>query len=300
MNATQVDWSELNTFLLVARHGTLTAAADVLGVPKSTVSRRVQRLESQLRVSLLVRTANQIALTDQGRMLYAHGGPILDQIDSAMNALEELQAEPSGRLRITMPDDMSPTVSRLLFAFQDAYPKVDIEVFGTARFVNLVLEGYDVALRPHPGEAPGDQALRMRSLGRIAGALAASRGWIEEHGLPSHPREVTEHIHVTHVAAKSIRFVHPEHGEVTIAPPSRFVTNSMRQVLHAVRDGRGVGLVPNLQELQDEPGLVPLLTDWRLPAAAIALVWPDAHIVPPRVRAFIDFMVEKSADLGFR
>ncbi len=160
--------NDLATFVRVAELGTISAAARAEGVPKSTISRRVARLEDDLGVELLRRSARSFTLTNEGQSLRARAVGAVRELESAANALVDLPSEPTGRLVITVPADLAtaPVVIDLFVEYRERYPAVQLEVQMMDRFVDLVTEEIDVALRVHPSAiVPGDDALIARSLG---------------------------------------------------------------------------------------------------------------------------------------
>jgi len=262
--------TDLNTFVSVAEKGSFTQAAAALGVPKSTVSRRVARLEDQLDTALLLRKARSFSLTEHGRQLQTRCAPALREIADTERALAEASGAPRGRLRITAPLDVgsSPAFSRLLVGFRDRWPEVSVEVELTQRIVDLVEEGFDFALRPHIEEVPGGDGLMARRLGTIRLKLYASPAYLDQRGNPEHPRELKRHCCVTHYLSQ-LREAWPlqrgGRGRSTpYAISPQLIANDFSLLISALVAGGGIGLAPeHLAAPNLERGeLAPVLPDW--------------------------------------
>ncbi|HVI01714.1 MAG TPA: LysR family transcriptional regulator, partial [Enhygromyxa sp.] len=162
-----MDLNDLASFVRVVELGTISAAAAAEGVPKSTISRRIARLEDELGVELLRRSARSFGLTEDGRMLHARSAAALQELADVERQLTQTDDIPRGRLVLTAPRDIAGSVAfaKLLAEYRSTYPDVRVEVRLERRYVDLIGEGVDVALRAHNGEIPGDAGLLTRSLG---------------------------------------------------------------------------------------------------------------------------------------
>src|SRR5690606_6546569 len=181
MSAT-IDLNDLASFVRVADAGSFSRAARSAGVPTSTMSRAVQRLEEALGVSLLQRTTRKVALTREGSFLREQSVGALGALSSATQAVIDLQDQPQGLLRIAGPPDLGHVLfAELLARFGERYPAVQLEVELSARLVDLVGEGFDVALR---AGSLRDSSLVARKLTELAGLLVASPAYVQRLGLP--------------------------------------------------------------------------------------------------------------------
>lgn len=293
---------DLDTFVRVAERGSLTAAAQALGVPKSTVSRRVARLEDELGLQLLQRTPRSVALTPEGERLVVRTSPALSDLGEAKAELEQLDAVPRGHLRITAPQDMSHTtkVPELFTSFREAYPEVHVELVLTNRVVDLVEEGIDVALRPHAVAAQQPHLTGRRLTQRMTSGLYASPAYLV--GAPAITRvaHVSRHPWIGHPAflRGGMWRAHHVRGRVAeIAVSPAITVNDFGMLMRIVELGAGIGLLPapTTQARVSEGALVPLLPSWRGQESSLWAVWPKSRHMTPRVRAFVDHVVAWAA-----
>src|SRR4051794_7149230 len=180
---------EPNDLLLFARvvdEGSFSRAAERLGLPKSTVSRRVAALEGLLGERLLLRTTRKLTVTDFGHAVLKHAHHVVDDVAAAAELAQNRQVEPSGRLRVTMPGDMANIVlASTLAEFALQYPSITLEIDLSARFVDLVGENFDVAIRM--GDLRDDASLAARRVAVFSGSLYASPDYLARQGAPPEP-----------------------------------------------------------------------------------------------------------------
>src|SRR4051812_40100264 len=178
--------NDLYLFARVVDEGSFSRAAERLRLPKSTVSRRVAALESHLGERLLLRTTRKLTVTDFGRAVLAHAHHVAEDVEAADSLAQNRQSEPSGRLRLSMPNDMANLVMAPLLAdFVLKYPKISLEIDLSARFVDLVAENFDVAIRI--GELRDDATLAARKVASFTSSLYAAPAYISRRGMPSEP-----------------------------------------------------------------------------------------------------------------
>src|SRR6516164_3910239 len=175
--------NDLVLFARVVDEGSFSRAADRLGVPKSTVSRRVAALEAQLGEQLLRRTTRKLTVTDFGRAVLEHAHHVVEDVAAAESLAQHRQVQPSGRLRATMPTDIAEFVLK--------YPAVTLEVDLSSRFVDLIAENFDVAVRI--GELRDDATLAARRLASFTSSLYASPAYVARRGVPAEPEALMEH-----------------------------------------------------------------------------------------------------------
>lgn len=277
--------AEIETFLRVAEAGSLAKAARQLGLPTSTVSRRVARLEAELGEALLLRGARSLALTDAGNAIVTRcAGPLRD-IDEAARAVRDHDDEPEGELRITAPSDLASTAPfvALIQGFRAAWPRVRVRLELGDRVVDLVAERVDVAFRAHLGRLPDSSTLVARRVADLEGGVYASPAWVAAHGEPRTPADLRQLPCLAHSrAGTSWTLTGPETVEVRVFPV--IVANDLNFLRQAMEAGAGVGLFPSLFA---GPGLVRLLPEWRTPAGGLSLLWPKGSYAP-RVRRFVE------------
>jgi len=290
--------SDLATFVQVADRGTLSGAAKALGVPKSTVSRRVSRLEDALGVPLLVRSARAVALTDDGRRLHARSAPALRELDDVEREVTERLGAPAGRLRLTAPPDIThgSFLNAILAEYRERWPSVVIEVSLTNRVVDLVEEGFDVALRPNADMLRDAGTIMGRRLATAAPGIWASSAYIARAGRPEKPEDLVNHDCVLHPALRGGGLPLKRVGEDAVKDyPVReaMSVNDFSVVADLVGRGVGIGVIPSPGHQESLQELVQVLPEWTLPPTSLWLIWPASRHLSPRVRAFVDLAVER-------
>ncbi len=278
--------NDLETFICVAEAGTFSGAAALLGVPKSTVSRRVARLEEALGLALLVRSARSFVLSDDGRALYERCAPALREIADVERGLGDTAGAPRGRLSVTASIDLSntPFLSGLLAGYLERYGQVQVSLEVSNRSVDLMEEGFDLAFRTHTGPLPDRDDLVARRLGRVTIGVYTSPAYLAAHGPIGDWRRVGELRTVCHARA---------HGATWPTSPSLTV-DDYGPAAAILAAGGGVGGLPDFvaAPLVQRGALVRLPLRWEVPEATLSLVWLRSRQLAPRVRAFIDLAVE--------
>jgi DNA-binding transcriptional LysR family regulator len=296
--------TDLQTFSLVAETGTISAAAQRLGVPKSTVSRRVRRLEDALGQELLRRSPRAVALTEHGKVLHQRSAPPLQELQAAADALADADAEPTGTLRITTVPGFGQShhFVRCIQNYGLKYPKTTIDLELTTRLVNLVEEGFDVGLRLHTEEVPGSPTLMSRRLLRLGRAMYASPAYIEEMGAPVAPEDLPSHRIAAHSIAdvRGIQWIYNGKplGMRKALPKPRWLINDSAVLERFVLSGAGLALLSTIEgeSLVAQGELVRVLPGYEKEGTTVSLIWPASRHLAPRVRAFIDHAVETMGD----
>jgi len=293
---------DLDTFVRVGSNGSFTSAAKELGVPKSTVSRRVGRLEDALGLALLVRTGRSVRLTQVGERLWQRTRASLREVHDAERELLDAFEEPAGVLRLTAPHDVGVTgwFSRLITSYRARHPGVVLEIELTNRIVDLVGEGFDAALRPAPDS--GSSALVGRKLATITAGIFASPDYISRRGVPREPEGLLEHDCVAHsslIRGGLWQLSGPDGQERELDIQNAILVNDFNLVVQAVVDGAGVGLVPSFaaEGLIGAGEIVEVLPGWGFGQGSLFLVWPSSRHLASRVRAFVDHTVAAAAEL---
>ncbi len=284
------DLNDILVFTQVADAGSFTAAAKALDLPKSTVSRRVARLEESLGVRLLHRTTRRLNLTDAGRTLQESGTRIMSELADAQAAVTDMHAQPRGRLRITAPVEL-PVMPRLVTDFLDLYPDVHIELDLTNRYVDLVEEGVDVAIR---AGRLADSSLIARKLADTCGTLVASPAYIDSRGAPQSIEDLADHDCVIFGpgSANGAWRLNGPHGPVKVAIKGRISVNHLALVKHAAIAGFGIALLPTIMVADEIAAghLRIVLPQSSPPPSSLWAVTPSRKHVSPVVRAFLDFL----------
>lgn len=292
----------LEAFSAVAEMGTVTGAAKRLGLPKSTVSRRVAALEDTLQVALLIRKAKRVLLTDAGKELHARAAPALLELEDAKRMLTSSSQEAAGVLRITTLPSLGTTrvFTELIAEYRRKNPNVRLVVQLSYRLVDLFAEGFDIALRQMTGEGnlSSYDGLMVRELMSVRMSAYASPAFLSAHEEPYHPGQLPEYPFVAQPipgAASGLTFEHETTRQKVQVVFERPVaeTNNGSLVLALVRSGMGIGVVPRVlaEPWVQEGTLTPVLRDWFVTPGNLTLMWPTSRHMAPRVRSFIDLSV---------
>lgn len=293
-------------FVKVVECGSMTAAADILDIPKTSISRRLRALEARLGVQLLQRTTRRLELTEAGRAFYAHCQPLVARLQEAEAAARELQSSPRGTLRITASLGLMPElIGPLLPAFQQQYPEVVIDVALSHRVESLPSPAFDLALRLGP--LP-DSGLVARRITCLPNHVYASPGYVARWGAPQVPAELAMHPALVSRVAQNAQADSSapwvwslQRGE---SAPHRYpvrpamVADDLEVLKPALLAGQGLMLITDVrvQSLVDQGLLVRVLPDWRGRCPELHAVFPHGQIQPAKVRAFVDFLAERLAE----
>ena len=291
--------NDLVLFARVVDEGSFSRAADRLGYPKSTVSRRVAALETQLGEQLLRRTTRKLTVTDFGRAVLEHAHHVVEDVAAAQSLAQHRQVQPSGRLRVTMPNDMGNLVlAPMLAEFVLKYPAVTLEVDLSSRFVDLIAENFDVAVRM--GELRDDATLAARRIASFTSGLYAAPSYVARRGVPAEPEALMEHDALRVLA----RTGDPQvwtlvRGEARWEgiPPGRATANSPELLMRMALAGAGIAMIhdPFAAPYLERGELVQVLPDWSTPPVAASAVFPGRRLMPAHARAFVDALVAKFA-----
>ncbi len=290
--AMTVEANDLLLFARVADEGSFSRAALRAGLPKSTVSRRIAALETQLGERLLQRTTRKLALTDFGRNVLEHAHQVAAEVEAASSLAQHRQAAPNGRLRVSMPGDFATEMlPAMLAAFIARHPAISLELDLSPRRVDLIGENFDLALRM--GDLPDDASLAARRIATFSIGLYAAPAYLQRRGRPPEPEALMEHDALRLLA----RGGEPAPWVLTRGeqrwegiPPGRATANSPELLLRLARTGAGIASVVNFSaDAYVQRGeLEPVLPDWCLPPAPAWAVFPGRRLMPARTRVFLD------------
>lgn len=287
----QVD--QIKAFVRCAELGSLSAAAKAEGIPKSTLSRLLSDLERGLRVNLLNRTSRGVALSEDGRLFLGHARQILEDVDAATQAVRHTTGVPSGTIRFTAPYTFGVTfISPLLPAFFRAFPSINVYVELTSRNVDFEAEGYDAGIRigvPPPG------LVARRVMGNPV-ILCAAADYLARRHAPAAPDDLAAHNLLLIGNPRSAAGFTLWRAGTAVRVPAipKLISTDPAVVLRSVRDGVGIGQVPVILAPAElaSGGLVRVLPEWSMPEADISLVYLAGRALAPRVRIFVDFVLE--------
>lgn len=290
------DFSDTVAFVTVVKEGSFTAAARALRTPKNRISRKVQELEARLGAQLLLRTTRSIQLTEAGSLYFERCRTFVEDIEDAEHAVAELQARPYGWLRITAPYWLGTRVlAPLMSEFRTSYPEVWPQLMLGHEVRDIVSENIDIAFRLWDGSLP-DSSLVARRLGELPLGIFASPSYIDAHGRPSHPSElIARACLVTEVYYEKPTVAWPliRDGERRDYPVRPTAVASDPEGLHSfLLDGGGLQLTSELRLRDDLAAgrLVRVLPEWSGPAPTLYAVRAGGRVLPPKVRAFLEFL----------
>src|SRR5512138_1584286 len=286
-----VDLNHVVVFEAVARTGSFSAAAKELGLPKSSASRAIARLESYLGIQLLFRTTRKVSLSEAGTALYDRVTPLLRSMKAALGEIPEREEAPSGTLKVTAPVDLGVLfLAEVLSRYTARYPAVSVDLHLTGRVVDLVGEGFDVALRV--ASKLEDSSLIVRRAAPVLFQLFASPVYLARRGTPRAADELDEHDWVVFRGGPQKLRVTPVRAAAERAP--RIVCDDLLFVRDAVRAGVGIGLLPTFVAEADviAGSLVRIVPKFERPAGSLYIVTPSAKHVPGKVSAFRDLVLE--------
>lgn len=291
------DLNDTLIFVKVVEHGSFTAAARALGLPKTTVSRKLRDLESRLGARLLNRTTRRLALTEAGTVYFDHSKRIAGQLDEAESAVHQLEGSPRGWLRVTAPYTLSEsTLTPLLLEFRQLYPDVHLDVMLTNDLLDLLENEIDVALRVGP---LADSTLVARRLAVYTHQIYASEGYLARYGEPVDPEDLQHHRAL--VAPKHRRgqkYAWPlddgeRQEEFEVKPV--LVANDPFVGLAMLGSDQGLMLANDVmvRYCSRFPNVRRVLAAWNGPDMELNAVFPGGRVLSPKVRVFVDFMAEK-------
>lgn len=293
-----IDLNAMAVFARVVQDSGFSAAARSLDMSKSAVSKQVTHLEDQMGVRLLQRTTRKLALTDAGAAFYERCARVVAEAEEAERALSQLQAAPRGLLRITAPVGFGVAyLAGVLVEFQRLYPEVEIDLQLADRLVDLVEEGFDLAVRISRLQ---DSSLVARKLCPMPMYIVAAPAYLRQHGMPKEPRDLTKLncLSYSYAASGDTWTLRQGERDVTVHVSGNLRTNNGEVILAAVRAGSGVAILPAFMAgpALCSGELVEVLGDCQMPAAAVYAVYPHSRHLSTKVRVMVDLLVKALAD----
>jgi len=291
-----IDLNDMIIFARVVDAGSISGAAREMGEPKSTISRRMKHLEEALAVRLLQRTTRSLKLTELGAIFYERCKRIQTEVEEAERSVSLGQDIPQGILRLTAPVETGFThLGSVIAEYSKIHPGVQIELDLSNRFVDLIEEGYDLAIRA--GQL-SDSTLVARRLGNSRMLVCTSPEYIAQHGAPQTPDELKQHTLVLYGNSlkKSALTFTGGHGVKSVQLEPQHCANSIVLLREMVKSGYGITLLPDAHVRGDvaEGKLVLLMEDWKLPEDGVYAVYPSPRHLAPKVKSFIDFLINHS------
>ncbi|MBU9854291.1 LysR substrate-binding domain-containing protein [Rahnella bonaserana] len=283
----------LLAFVRAAQSQSFAAAAERMGISASAVGKSVARLEEKLSVRLFNRSTRRISLTDEGQLFFERCQQIVSQLEEAEQELVKISAVPRGKLRITAPAIGYRILLPHLPEFRQRYPDVELDLDFSDRMVDVIDEGFDIAIRS--GELNSSQMMSRR-LGPFRFAIVGSPAYFTRHPVPLKPDDLYQHA--------CLRYRFPSNGqwqewEMTgVTPPElplALSSNNLESILQAALQGLGLAYVPEfiVRPYLESGELVAVLHDFLKEGGKFSVVWPSSRHMLPKVRVFIDFLTEK-------
>lgn len=287
---------EIELFIQVIDSGSISKAAEQLGLSVSAASRYLISLETRLGVVLVQRTTRKLTLTDVGAEFYRRSRSVLADMREAEAVARDSMVKPSGLLRVTASLSFCLLhIEPLLPDFIRKYPEITVDIIAANRYLDVVDNNVDVAIRTRPYEA--DSNLTIRRLAQTRRMLAASPGYLGLHGLPQHPAELAQHkVLIYDYAVNPTTLALTRGTEAHTAHVSPFLsTNDGQIVVQAALNDMGILVQPKyiIHDQLSRGHLIPVLDDWRLPLLTMNIAFQTRRHMPAKARLFIDALVER-------
>jgi DNA-binding transcriptional LysR family regulator len=285
-------------FTQVVEHGGFARAARALGIPRSRLSRHVMALEAKLKVRLVNRSTRRFAVTELGQEVYRHATAMLAEADAALEAVEFARAEPRGTIRASCPVAVAQSaLASMLPDFLAKYPAVRLQLHVSNRRVDVVREGFDVALRVR-SQPSGEDGLVMRAFGRSNELLVASPAYLARAGAPASPEELHERETLDYTGELDRgpwELVGAAGQSVRAKQTPRVLCHDFVVLRAAALAGLGIAKLPESVVRADlrNGALTRVLPEWNSPQGILHVVFPSRRGLLPAVRAFIDFLAER-------
>ena len=282
-------------FVAVVESGSYSRAAERLNITKSAVSKRISQLEDELGIRLIQRTTRHISLTEAGERYYEYVSQALAFAQQGVDAVAELQGEPRGKLKITAPMSFGVRhIAPFLTEFLQRYPHIELDLQFEDRMVDLVSEGYDLAIRI--GHLT-DSNLIAKRLVTCHSVLCASPEYLAQHPAPTEPADLTHHncIKYSYFRGGSEWTFCKSNKEFKVLPKGNMSVNNSEAIRRVLLSGLGIGQLPTFIVGKDvqEKRLVPIMSPYALPVHAVYAVYPVRKHLPQKVSLFIEFLNEK-------
>ena len=285
----------LKVFRNVVEMGSFAEASRQMNMSPAAISKNIGELEAHLGVRLLNRTTRRMSRTEAGDLYYAQLSRILEDLDEAEVSLGPMQQVPSGLLRVTAPLELSLNrITPKLPEFLDANPQLSVELQLDSRRINIVDEGYDLAIRASDGLV--DSSLIAKKLMNLEQVVCAAPAYFEDHGMPTAPGELKEHNCVKFTLSGHVdEWAFTRDGQTErVQIDGRYRVTSSFAVRDAILAGFGLSMIPKIyvEEALRDGRLVPALPDWAPNQTSVYAVYPSRRHLPNKVRVFVDFVRE--------
>lgn len=296
MDKSDITLERMKTFVRVAERGSLSAVARELGVGQSTVTRQLRELEEALGVPLISRTTRRVTMTDEGSRYYANSVQILRLVEQAGDEARATRGASAGTIRVSCTAAFGVLhATRLIFAFQELYPDIGVDLSLTDERIDLVRDGIDIALRLGP---LSDSSMKLRALGQSQRLLVAAPNYLESRGIPVVPSDLSKHegIRMSNVAGSDVLELHGSGGERHVVPfHGRLRVDHGLAAREALVAGRGIAPAHRwlVDDLLAAGRLNVILPQYFLPAVPLSMLIVPERAGIARVRLLVDFLAER-------
>lgn len=285
----------IDVFVKVVQAGGFSAAARQLGMPATTVSAKIARLEERLGTTLLRRTTRRMSVTPAGEAYFAHCVEAIRALEAGEEHLSAATSEPSGLLKLTAPPDLAQVLlAPLVQRYAAAHPKVSVEMVVTNTPLDLVAEGVDLAVRASPMR---DSTLTSRRFVGAPLSLWASKGYLDRHGRPKSPKDLGRHELLRHPKVPLVQLVSGKRSFI-LPTESRIRADDMQTLRALATGGAGIALLPDFADLVGGNTLERVLPGYRTAIGSVFFVYAAQKFVPVNIRTFIDMAVAEMRAMG--
>jgi DNA-binding transcriptional LysR family regulator len=293
----RLNLDEMCTFVAVVESGSFIAGGRSLGLTRSAAGKAITRLEAHLGVRLLNRTTRNMSVTDDGQVFYQHCIQIFSDLEEAQASVGQQVGVPRGNLRISLPDALGRLlVLPLLGEYQHLWPQVHVDASFTDRVVDLVDEGFDLAVRI--GRHPTDSSLVSRTVAHHCSVICAAPAYLREHGSPETADDLLTHdclVFSSRLKRQPWRLKREDGEWLKVSVNSRMRLDSGEAIRDAALLGLGIAYLPNFltAEYLKDGSLIQLLPSYGTEEVPVQAIYPSRRYLSPKVRCFIDLMVER-------
>lgn len=293
----RLNLDEMGVFVAVADSGSFVGGGRSLGLTRSAAGKAITRLETHLGVRLFHRTTRTLSLTDDGQRFYQHCVQIFSQLEDAEGSVGQHSGLPRGTLRLSLPEALGRLrVLPVLADYQQRWPQVQIEAAFSDRVVDLIEEGFDLAVRI--GGRAADSSLVSRTVAHHRAVVCAAPRYLQARGTPGTPEALLDHdalVFSSRLQRQPWRLQEGDGIWQTVSPNSRLRLDSAEAIRDAALLGLGVACLPAflVEDCLADGRLVPLLAGWGTEQVPVQVVYPSRRHLPPKVRCFIDLLVER-------
>ncbi|RTE65736.1 LysR family transcriptional regulator [Amphritea opalescens] len=292
-----MNYQYLYIFIKVIERGSFLSASQALGVPTSTVSRKVQQLEQDLGYKLMHRSARKLVLTEAGVKFYNRCQPLFVELEFTAKELDDELAEPSGLLRVTAPVSLTNDLMMdWFFLFMEQFPRINLELIVANRNIDLVEEGIDVAFRI--GEVRLQNWI-SRPLLESRFSVCASEDYLARRGSPKHPEDLYQHTLIVARRTQVWNFTGAGGEQVRIEGEARLKVDELSLAARAAENGLGIVNLPEyvVQNSLAAGRLKRLMPSWQPHSREVNMLYPERKYIPGKVRLFIDFILARVAEM---